>query len=565
MGEQWMDADKGVKNVICAIERDDAEDNGESVKVPKNYDEAMAGENKVMWEEPITKEFQAMKDFEVYKEISSDDLLEGEKPVMIHTLFSVKKDGTKKVRTVLAGNMLNNEDVETYSPASKIENVKLLFILESKWRKVLEQRKAEGHEEKTKYKRRLIDFKNAFINASTHRRIVARPPRRYYEHFGQENKMKTVWVILKSLYGAPEAPREWYELLCAFLLTLGMERLESDACLFKMVKDGRIVVLMNLHVDDMKLIGESEWVDMVHDACKKKYQIKDLGDPVRLLGIEIKHDDEGDAILHQAGTVQKMLDQFGMHEAKESGLPHEPHVRLPYATECVNGIPLRSLVGSLLYVSRATRPDICYDVMALSRHLIRHDNRHFLAGKKVLRYLKRTRHAGLLMKAKLDRPTIEIFCDADHSGDHGDPKKRSITGFVIYVYGALYGAYSLVQKSTALSACDAELIAASEALIKGYALAKLLVEMNVWTEDRIEIVMWIDNQSAMKTLSNVYGTSRTRHVEIKMAWIRDLVERGIVKFRYVASEDNDADVLTKPMPRAGFNRHVVKMMNGIIY
>jgi hypothetical protein len=532
----------------------------EKTRVPKNYEEAMSPENREAWKPAIDKEFMAMQDYGVFKEVKASELEETDVPVNIHTLFSEKGDGTKKVRVVLAGDKMEESEFDTYSPTSRIENMRLLLLIEARMRKLAASPDYKGLYKGKKIVRRGIDFRNAFINAIPRRRIVARPPRKYYKHFGKDYMEDVFWVLLKSLYGSPDAPREWYDLLSKFLMSLGYVKMDCDPCIFVLFQEGEPAVAINLHVDDLLIIGIEELVEELVSESKEKYKIKDLGDPEVMLGVSYDRDTYGDVHLHQERAIDTMIAYYGLHSARTTSLPHVANERLPHIDVCTPGLPYRSIVGSLLYTARATRPDISYNVMSLSRHLTKHDNRHFNAGKRVIRYLKKTLGARLPMKVKLDKPVLEIFCDADHSGDHMDPKKRSITGYVIYLFGGLYAAVSHVQKSVALSACDAEIMSASDAIKAGYSLAKLLVSMGIWKEEEMKILVNVDNQAAIKTLENVFGTSRTRHIDIRMAWIRDLVERGVVNLSYVESANNDADLLTKPLPGDAFYRHSRKML-----
>ena len=80
----------------------------------------------------------------------------------------------------------------------------------------------------------------------------------------------------------------------------------------------------------------------------------------------------------------------------------------------------------------------------------------------------------------------------------------------------------------------------------------------------MKIITHVDSQSGKKTLENQFGTARTKHldhIEVQMAWIRDLVERGVVEFKYVKSADNIADIFTKPLPRAAYNKHATKLID----
>ena len=86
----------------------------------------------------------------------------------------------------------------------------------------------------------------------------------------------------------------------------------------------------------------------------------------------------------------------------------------------------RSSVGSLLYIAKQTRPDIVWMVIVLSRFMHKSANSHWLAGKRVFRYLQATESLKLLYLSQSDY-NLTGESDADWSGDHDD--RRSATGY----------------------------------------------------------------------------------------------------------------------------------------
>lgn len=510
--------------------------------------------DKEEWLGALSKEFQGLKDLKTFKAVKRSTIPADAPIVPLKTIFTEKSDGTKKARVCLRGDLMDFYEGKTYAPTSSIENWRMILAIESFLRKY--NRKGK------KYKRIAFDVKNAFLNAGNDVVVYADPPEGYYDYFEPSDE-DWVWIIVKALYGEPQAPLLWYKEYRKRLIELGLHPLENDPCIFvKFDGANDIELLMNLHVDDSFVIGQCTQVDTLVEKVKDIFSIKELGDPSHFLGTQVEVDAEGDVMINQEKMIQKLIRTFGIAEANITNLPHIPNHRLEHVSNGVKGLPYQSLVGAKLWIARTSRPDLSYNVMSESRHLINHTNEHFRAAKMGLRYLKGTSRASLRIKASENVPIIELFVDADHAGDKTDPKQRSIAGYIIYLFGCPIIWNSTVEKSTALSACDAEIIATCDALKKAYALAKILVELHLFdTEDDMKIVAHVDNQACKKTLENQFGTSRTRHLNIQMAWIRDLVERGVVEFQYVKSADNVADIFTKPLTREPYYRHARKMID----
>ena len=125
------------------------------------------------------------------------------------------------------------------------------------------------------------------------------------------------------------------------------------------------------------------------------------------------------------------------------------------------------------------------------------------------------------------------------------------------MYVSLVALQSKVSHSTCSSATDAELIGLEIALKKALSIGKLLVDTKVIQEKDLKIVLREDNQGAIKSLKNRLGTSGIRHLRIKLKWIRELIQDGIVTLEDTRSDDNWADIFTKPLPGPAFRKHAI--------
>lgn len=167
--------------------------------------------------------------------------------------------------------------------------------------------------------------------------------------------------------------------------------------------------------------------------------MKDLGEARDLLGMSTVRDRKAGKIqLNQSAYIRKMLQKFGMNDCKPVTTPSDPSIRLnkemePRTSEEIcemKKVPYREAVGSLLYASQGTRPDISFAVGCVSRYMENPGREHWTAMKRIFRYLKGTLNLGL----QFDRDVSAKFkgchgyCDADWAND--DDTRRSVTGSI---------------------------------------------------------------------------------------------------------------------------------------
>ena len=209
----------------------------------------------------------------------------------------------------------------------------------------------------------------------------------------------------------------------------------------------------------------------------------------------------------------------------------------------------QAVVGSLLYLSNKTRPDIAYAVSSVARYSSKPTRDHWTAVKRILRYLKGTHDYGLLYQKKA---SVELlgYSDADWAGDVGD--RKSTSGYVFFLGGAAVSWKSCKQTSVALFTAEAEYIALSGAFQEAMWFQQLIAD--VLNKRVQETTIFEDNQSTICLAKNQHVHGRTKHVDIKYHFIRDLVEAKRVKLVYCASENMIADMLTKGLPIKQFEK-----------
>ena len=165
---------------------------------------------------------------------------------------------------------------------------------------------------------------------------------------------------------------------------------------------------------------------------------------------------------------------------------------------------------------------------------------HWTAVKRILRYLKGTSNLGLLYRENSPAEVIG-YSDADWAGDVGD--RKSTSGYIFLLGGAAISWKSSKQTCVALSTAEAEYVALSAAAQEAMWLQ--LLTSDLLNKSIRETTILEDNQSAICLAKSQQVHGRTKHIDIKYHFIRDLVEAGRIKLTYCASEDMVADMFTE--------------------
>lgn len=220
--------------------------------------------------------------------------------------------------------------------------------------------------------------------------------------------------------------------------------------------------------------------------------------------------------------------------------PDSSHVVLESATR------YRELIGALLYVTNATRPDIGVALSILSQYLDVPTEMRWRAAVRVLSYLMGTNSYGLCYTA--DKSTITAYCDANWGNVKSS--RRSTSGVLILMCGAPVVHKSKCQSTVALSSAEAEYLSLALATQEVVWLCFLLEEVGITFRGPRTIDM--DNQSAIQITTNHGYTPRAKHVDLRAHFVRDHVESGTIELKYVASESQLADFLTYAIPTPRF-------------
>ncbi|KAH9315581.1 hypothetical protein KI387_024208, partial [Taxus chinensis] len=202
-----------------------------------------------------------------------------------------------------------------------------------------------------------------------------------YQPYGYEvkGKERLVCKLKKSLYGLKQVPRQWYMKFDSFMQEQGYSRCHSDHCMYiKKFLDGSYIILC-LYVDDMLVAGKNmQEIKVLKKQLGESFVMKDLGAEKQILGVIITQNwKERNIVLSQEEYINKVLERFSMQDAKLVGTPLAGHFKLskeqsPKTKEDriqMSRVPYSSVVGSLMYVTVCTKPDISHSMGVVSRFM----------------------------------------------------------------------------------------------------------------------------------------------------------------------------------------------------
>ncbi|KAL5040636.1 hypothetical protein RTP6_7843 [Batrachochytrium dendrobatidis] len=247
--------------------------------------------------------------------------------------------------------------------------------------------------------------------------------------------------------------------------------------------------------------------------------------------------------------LKNVLKRFYMLDCKPVATPIESGTNLTASlpTEPVTDAPYREAVGALMYAMVATRPDLGAAIGQVSRFMHHPNDTHWTAVKRILRYVKYSLNYSLTLGG--DNTTLVGYCDADWAGDVDS--RKSTSGYTCFLGNSCILWRSTKQTSVAISTMEAEYAAAVTATQELLFLRNMLSELGL-TQERATI-LYSDSQSAIANTENqAPNHATTKHMDVKLKFLRDQVSQKNILVRYIRTQDQIADIMTKGLPRIAF-------------
>ena len=281
-----------------------------------------------------------------------------------------------------------------------------------------------------------------------------------------------------------------------------------------------------------------------------EFDMSGLGRMKHFLGVEVEHCLDG-IFICQKRYAQEVLARFGMVDSNAVKNPIVPGTKL---SKDKGGVRIdetlfKQVVGSLMYLT-VTRPDLMYGVSLISGFMSNPTMSHWLAKKRILRYLKGTTDLGIFYKKGESSLRIMAFTDSDYACDLDD--RRSTSGFMFMLGSRVVSWSSKKQSVVALSTTEAKYIVAAFCACQCVYLRRVLEKLGV--EEKTGIVIMCDNSSTIQLSKNPMFHGKSKHIDVRFHFLRVLVNDGVVELSYCNSQDQIADIMTKPLKLEQFEK-----------
>ena len=373
----------------------------EELKEPTSYHEAVSGAQAQMWMKAMDEEMTSLLSNGTW---TLDNIPDGVKPIPVKWVYKIKRDAAGnieryKARLVTKG-FRQREGVdynEVYAPVSKHTTLRALLAM-------VAAEDLELHQ---------LDVKTAFLNGELEEDIYMVQPPGY-----EEGGPGIACHLKKALYGLKQAPRAWHTKLKGELETMGFQASETDPGMYiQRRKESNVYILV--YVDDILIIAKDlELVKDIKKALMTTFDARDLGEAAYFLGWEIKRDRVKKTIkVTQQRMTADLVNKYGMKNVRPKTTPMSTALKMTKKGEELdtNVYHFSELVGSLLYLSVCTRPDIAQATGALARYMSKPTTEHWTAAKGVLKYLAGTEDTGITYRP--EKMDIMGYSDADYAGD----------------------------------------------------------------------------------------------------------------------------------------------------
>ena len=424
----------------------------------------------------------------------------------------------------------------------------------------------------------MLDFKGAYLHAE-------RPPNKpiYLKPIpGMDIPPGKMPYLNKSLYGTVDAGNLWQKEVHGLLTNLGYTQSKNDPCLFyKKTKETKTWIAS--WVDDLIIISNDPNIrNIKKEITERGFEVSHFSEVVneKYIGVNIVYDKAKDKLtLDQQEYIEEMLTEYNMKncnacytpmtqetpskkdtpEAKYNHLLDEYNRKVISEEEYeerktqvfeemerMKRTPYRNAIGSLSHLARLTRPDLQFATFYHARYQADPGSLHWKGIKRVMRCANGTKDYKL--SAKRDAPFLWCGCDSDWGND--PDKSRSTTGMLVKVKNIVVFSKSRLQKMTAKSSTEAEIIALCDFAEEVMWIKYLLTDFDIHVTPEI----FCDNKPAIQTIKRGQLSKGNKHIVRRMHFTKGYVDTGEIALSHIRSDENESDILTKALPKTTYKK-----------
>jgi hypothetical protein len=512
---------------------------------PNNLTEALSSVHKDYWSYAFRTEMNRLGIRDTWTITPFDPSkpeFKNVKPIKSKFAFrlSVKPNGNLKFRSRLVAcgysQRFGIDYDSTYCPTCKYKSLLIILHLAA-----IHGWKIQG-----------IDVENAFIEPEIDKPIYMYLPKELYynektKEYCHKDKLNNSGPIVvklnKSIYGLKQAGDLWYKLLNEEFINLGYKRSIHDNCIYTRF-DGENKTYVVVYVDDVLFIGNDFNVidSTINILIEHITKLNEIDVIERYIGIDIKRDEETNSIyMSQLPYTQQYINRFvDSTTSKDVETPMSPSIDYSQTTE--EKFPsIQPEIGKLRYLADRTRPDIATAVGILGSNAANPSSIQIKGLKFLGDYLK-TGYPSTPIKLGGMDPYVILFGYVDASNN---PRDKSRLGYCFYVSkdSGVILARSFRSKLVSHSSCESEIMAIDEAVRQIIWLRGFLSEMGFTQLE--PTVLYTDSQSAQTLIESYNIGNNSAHLVMRLNFLHECVLNKIVSFKYINTDDEVADILTK--------------------
>ncbi|KAK3257963.1 hypothetical protein CYMTET_32966 [Cymbomonas tetramitiformis] len=480
------------------------------VTEPRCHSQVLTAPKCIEWLNSIQDELEALVQIKgALQMMDEEDIPAGVKLLEMSLVLKVKLDKNRqllkrKSRICVRGNKQEYgvDYYDTFAPCTQLSSVRIVITL------ALNLGLMVYH----------MDVDTTFLNSVLEEDLYVRLPRGLV--YGGHRCAK----LLKAVYGLKQAGKEWFDTSDAFIMGYDsrMQRSDVEPCLY-FIRDTTLQVIILAYVDDyLVATNDKSWYDTFVASFHAQYACKDLGVLDLVMGIGVRWGSDT-AYLSQSGYISQIISTYGLDDAKPASLPMSPGLRwllLMVRDLCLTELFWGSCSGWL--AAAGSTSWYCALLQCLGG-----------GGTGPSRPL-----------------SLSIYTDSDYAGCK--VTRRSTSGIAVFLCGSLIIFSSMIQKSVSLSTTEAEIIAMSEGAREvKYVLNVLDSLVDIYRP----VPMYCDNQGAIHLATNYVNNSRSKHIEVRNMYIRELIKAKDTQALYTGTDDNTSDIMTKPLALPIFRVH----------
>jgi len=527
----------------------------QSLLIPLTLGEALEGPDKQHWYKAWKKEMSKIADRKTWipstDEEKATKLVKALKSKFTFRLTCLKDGSWKyKVRLVACGysQVAGNDFHETFAPTAKFKSICIVLNLATifNW---------DIHG---------LDIENAFLESDLDETIYMKLP---VDTYSEPNGQPVIVQLKKSLYGLKQAGELFYKFMKSILTSteLGMKCCAHDLCVFNLhnveTQETAIVVLW---VDDIIVTGNSPTlIDRIINHIEASVtKMSNLGEISRYIGLDIKRNRTNHTLtMTQVPYTKSVLGKLGPN-LKPTSVPLNPYLDYRDKNLGEENPPLHVELGTLRYLADRTKPTLQLALSLLQSGAQNPTQIQIDGIKHILRYLTGTIDDGISFARGSDEENlVELFGMSDASYIPGHDSRGQLA-FALYLNlnsGAIE-VKSVKDSTVSTSATHIEINAIYICLLAIIWARGFLTELGF--PPRKATTIWTDSESALKLATTFHLSSKSQHLTMRINAINQEVVNEVVDIKYMDTQGNVVDVLTKALPIIPFDRHTRTLHHG---